>query len=95
MNINNLFSRYRSLLKKASQIVLLGNEIIMPNLKTKLKQKSLIQFTLQSKYRCTTYSRGGLVEEHDQRVVDELQSDGQSLLLPPGESVCPCVRRLR
>lgn len=34
---------------------------------------------------------GGLIKEHDRRVVDQLQGDGQALPLPTGEQGCPRV----
>lgn len=37
------------------------------------------------------YSRCGFVQEHNQGVVDELEGNGEPLLLPPGESVGSCV----
>lgn len=34
---------------------------------------------------------GGLIKEHDRRVVDQLQGDGQTLPLPAREQGCPRV----
>lgn len=35
---------------------------------------------------------GGLIEEHDRRIVDQLEGDGQSFTLTPGETAGTCLR---